>query len=421
MPRTAKALALQMEKMWNAAEDEGRDLTPDERSHMEELVVAAKSQHSIEKQIREMDPGSVSFVTRQDGGAAISGGPGDVFVKSAAYQRIADPAGRGQNWSTGPVEVSKAQFTVLTKGTMLETGVGGPGGGPVPPQYESGIVSKLLEPLGVADVFGSSQTGASQVRYVNEGTARSAAAGVGEGGTKPESTIGMAEVTEPIKKIATVLPISDEFLEDAPSIQAYLNGRLTLFISIEEERQLLRGTGTNELIGLFNRAGNQTINTYTKVAADDNATSLARVLANTAGSSFLPPDTIIMHPTNWLNTRLLRDGTGGTAGQFLGGGPFTGAYGNGGATGMFGQSLWNTRVVLSTVVGSGTALVGNFGQGAHIWRRGGVSVEATNSHDTYFVKNLSMLRAEERLGLGVFRPSAFTAVSGLAWATQDSD
>ena len=67
-----------------------------------------------------------------------------------------------------------------------------------------------------------------------------------------------------------------------------------------------------------------------------------------------------MHPTNWLTTRLLRDGTGGTAGQFYGGGPFSGAYGNDGAVGMFGQTLWNTRVVLSTVVGAGTALVGNF-------------------------------------------------------------
>ena len=185
-------------------------------------------------------------------------------------------------------------------------------------------------------------------------------------------------------------------------------------MKIEEERQLLRGNGTNELIGLFNRAGDQAINLYTKLAADDNATSLARVLANTAGSAFLQPDTIIMHPTNWLNTRLLRDGTGGTAGNFLGGGPFTGAYGNGGATGVFGQTLWNTRVVLSTVVGSGTALVGNFGQGAHIYRRGGVSVEATNSHSDLFVKNITMLRAEERLGLGVYRPAAFTAVSGLA-------
>jgi HK97 family phage major capsid protein len=265
-------------------------------------------------------------------------------------------------------------------------------------------------------VFGQSTTTASQMRYVVEGTALSGAAGVAEGGTKPEATIAMSEVVEPVKKIATTLPISDEFLEDAPSIQSYLNGRLSLFISIEEERQLLRGNGTNELIGLFNRSGGQAINLYTKLAADDNTVALAKVIANTRGSSFLQPDAIIMHPTNWLNSRLLRDGTGGTAGQYYGGGPFGGAYGNGGAAGagLFGESLWNTRVVLSTVVGLGTALVGNFGQGAHIWRRGGVSVEATNSHSDLFVKDITMLRAEERLGVGVYRPAAFTAVSGLA-------
>jgi HK97 family phage major capsid protein len=398
--------------MWNAADAQGRGLTADERQYMAGLVDEATSQHELEKKMRELGGAGPRFVTATDPNHSFAGGgPGDVFIKSAAYQRIADPAGRGQTWTTGPVEVSSIQ---LVKGTMLETGVGGPGGGLVAPQYEPGVVSRLFEPLGVRDVFGQSQTSASQVRYVNEGTATSAAAGVAEGGTKPESTIAMSEVVEPVKKIATVLPVSDELLEDAPSIQSYLNGRLTLFVSIEEERQLLRGNGTNELIGLFNRSGGQAINLYTKLAADDNATALARVLANTAGSSFLQPDTIILHPTNWLSTRLLRDGLGGTAGNFLGGGPFTGAYGTDGATGVFGASLWNTRVVLSTVVGSGTALVGNFGQGAHIWRRGGVSVEATNSHDTFFIKNLNMLRAEERLGLGVYRPAAFTAVSGLA-------
>jgi hypothetical protein len=44
----------------------------------------------------------------------------------------------------GPVEVSSIQ---LVKGTMLETGAGGPGGGPVPPFYQPGIVDKLFEPL----------------------------------------------------------------------------------------------------------------------------------------------------------------------------------------------------------------------------------------------------------------------------------
>ena len=72
------------------------------------------------------------------------------------------------------------------------------------------------------------------------------------------------------------------------------------------------------------------------------------------------------------------------------------------------------RVVVSTIVGPGTALVGSFAQGAHTWRRGPVTVEATNSHSDHFVKNLSALRAEERLALGVYRPAAFVAVSGLS-------
>ncbi len=46
-------------------------------------------------------------------------------------------------------------------------------------------------------------------------------------------------------------------------------------------------------------------------------------------------------------------------------------------------------------------------------RRGGVTVEATNSHDNYFALNLVAIRAESRAALCVFRPVAFTAVSGL--------
>ena len=422
MPRNAKQYSDEIQEVWANADREGRDLTSGERAHVEQLIESAKSMHSIEQHMRELGGDAPSFVTRTDPNwSNTAGGPGDVFIKSAGYQRIQDASGRGQTWTTGPVEVSKTQLMQrlpagmheLVKGTLLETGVGGPGGGAVPPGYEPGIVSKLFEPLGVRDVFGQSNTTASQVRYVVEGTALSGAAGVAEGGTKPESTIAMSEVSEPVKKLATVLPISDELLEDAPSIQSYLNGRLSLFISIEEERQLLRGTGTNELIGLFNRTGGQAINLYTKLAADDSVTAIARVIANTRGSSFLQPDTVIVHPTQWLNWRLLRDGAGGTIGAYFGAGPFGASGNNAGAASLFSQSLWDTRVVLSTVVGAGTALVGNFGLGAHVWRRGGISTEATNSHSDLFVKDITVIRAEERLALGVYRPSAFTAVSGL--------
>jgi len=286
MPRNAKQLADAMEEMWARAEREGRDLAADERSQMEVLIDAAKQQHSIEQQIKQMDPGAPLAGLMNGGGGgggwgeaqALRGGPGDVFVASKGYQLIRDPGSRPQSFSSGLIEVSNVPLE--RKGTLLETGVGGPGGGLVPPAYQPGVVSKLFEPLGVADVFAQSQTTGSQIRYVVEGTATNAAAGVAEAGSKPESTIAMSEVVEPVKKIATWLPISDELLEDGPSVQSYLNGRLSLFVNLEEERQLLRGAGTNELVGIFGRSG---INTYTKAAGDDNATGLAKVLANTRG------------------------------------------------------------------------------------------------------------------------------------------
>ncbi len=395
------------------AKAENRELTGEERGRFFDLINQAEDADAGTKMAavgKALGPPTPSVGQNGRGGQ----GPGDVFVRSEGYKAVRYPDGRPQQWSSGMVEVTTGAPGYELKGTLLESTAGGPGGGLVPPFYQPGINSRLFEPLGVSDVFGTSQTTASQVRYVNEGTATSGAAGVAEAGTKPESTLNYAEIQEPVKKIATVLGISDEMLEDAPSIQAYLNGRLSLFVRIEEERQLLRGTGTNELIGLFNRSGAQAINTYTKLAADDNTVALAKVIANTAGSAFLQPDTVVLHPANWLSSRLLRDGTGGTIGQYFGGGPFSSAYGGGAANvGMFGQTLWNTNVVLSTVVGSGTALVGNFGQGAHIWRRGGVSVEATNSHSDWFIKDLTAIRAESRLALGLYRPASFTAVSGL--------
>jgi HK97 family phage major capsid protein len=396
----AADLIREVKAIWARVDAQGREPYPHEREELENLLARVKSAQMLEG----LNGGPV---TSAGFARAQGGGPGDVFVKSQGWKSISDPSSRGQQWTTGPVDVGVS----FKAGTLFE-GSGGQGAGFVPvPDVVPGVVSKLLEPVGVANVFGQAQTTSSSVRYMLEGTASSAAAGVAEGGTKPASDITVSTVDEPVKKIATVLTISDELLEDAVQVQSYLNNRLSLFVNLEEERQLLRGAGTNELVGIFGRSG---INQYTKLGTDDNAVALARVIANTAGSSFLQPDTVIIHPTNWLNTRLLRDGTGGTAGQFYGGGPFTGAYGNAGAAGMFGQQLWNTNVVLRNYVGPGTALVGNFGQAAQIFRRGGRTVEVSNSHASYFQLDLLMLRCESRLALACYRPVAFTEVRGLA-------
>ncbi len=115
-----------------------------------------------------------------------AGGPGDMFVASPQWKAIADPSSRGQSWTTGPVDVG-----MLTKaGTLLESGQGA---GAVPvPQVVPGLVPTLFQPLGIADIFQQGIATTSSIRYVNEGTATSGAAGVAEGATKPASDIAVA-------------------------------------------------------------------------------------------------------------------------------------------------------------------------------------------------------------------------------------
>ena len=55
----------------------------------------------------------------------------------------------------------------------------------------------------------------------------------------------------------------------------------------------------------------------------------------------------------------------------------------------------------------GTIVVGAYKTCASVVQNGGVSVEAVNTNEDDFVKNLMTIRAEERLALAVRRPAGF--------------
>jgi HK97 family phage major capsid protein len=70
---------------------------------------------------------------------------------------------------------------------------------------------------------------------------------------------------------------------------------------------------------------------------------------------------------------------------------------------------------VTQAIEEGLALVGAFGTAAQLFRRGGLTVEASNSHDDWFKLDKVAIRAETRLALAVHRPEAFaTADLGVA-------
>ena len=406
--KSAFQLAAEMKDIIDRADQSQRDLTVDERAQIEGMLVEIKSKKRIEDLGRDM--GMPNVMT--DGASAHTfTDPGAMFVNSEGYKAIVG-GHRGESWSTGLIEVGGVGLSM--KGTLLE-GAGSPGsgsgGGLLPvPQVVPGIVSTLFRPLVLEDLLLSGVATGNTVRYVTQGTATSGAAGVAEGGTKPESTLGFGTADEAIKKIATSITLSDEVIEDAPAIQTFVNNQLSLFVRVESERQLLRGTsGGNEVQGLLT---SRSVPIYAGgTAAGNKAVQIFKAMAGQRGSANLEPEWTIMHPDDWRDVRLLTD----TAGQFYGGGPFQGPYGSGQSYGASGQltgavdMLWNKPVYLSPLVGVGTAMIGN-SQSAQVWNRGGMRVEATNSHSSNFTLNLSVIRAERRLGLTLYRPTGFTEI-----------
>lgn len=324
---------------------------------------------------------------------------GQQFVESGGYKGLMQRGLKGGQWTTGDIEVK----TLLAEGTA-----GTPLGGYAPVQTPTvlpGIVDIRFQPLTIADLFPQGTTTTPLIRYLVESAVTNAAAATAEGATKPESALAFTKVDETLHKIATFLPVTDEMLEDFEQIQSYIDARLSLFVRQAEETQLLSGDGTGaNLVGILNRTGLATSivkGTAPSLSGDNDMDAILRQITAIRTTSWLEPDAIVVHPTVW-QTILLSKATG--TGNYFAGGPFVDSAN---------QTLWGKRVVATTAITAGTALVGSFGQGGQIFRKGGLTVEASNSHSDFFIRNQQAIRAEERLALAVFRPGAFGTVTGL--------
>jgi HK97 family phage major capsid protein len=320
---------------------------------------------------------------------------GQQWAESDVYKALLNGGMQGKSWQSGSVE---------TKATLAEAtgGIGAALG--VTPALLPGLTNILFADLTVADLIPNGVSDGYNFRYIVESAVTNAAATVAESGTKPLSDLTFAVVDDRLRKIATLLQVTDEMLADVSMIASYIDTRLALFIKIAEETQLLLGDGTAEnLTGLMNRAGKQTTivkGTAPSLVGDNDMDVILRQITAVRIGSFLEPDAIVIDPASWQTILLSKAATAGT---YLGGGPFTPQS----------PSLWGKKVVVSPRMTAGAALVGAFAQAAQIWRKGGIVIDASNSHNLNFAINQTTIRAEERLALSVYRPGAFGVVTGL--------
>lgn len=255
--------------------------------------------------------------------------------------------------------------------------------------YDREVVTAAQTPLVIRDLFAAENISGSTLVYLVEGAMQGAPAVTAEGNEKPQ--IHFADPTPKtvsLQKIACHIKESDEYITDYPFLASAINGRLLYELGLVEQNTLVA-----DLVGTSGIQSDSTSWTGTSTAADI-ADLILQAAMDVQNASGFAADAIVMNPAVWYSLRIAKDGED----RYYGGGFF-------GAQNV--PNLWGIPVCVTTAVTASQIIVGAFKTCGSVVQNGGVAVDAVNTNEDDFVKNLMTIRAEERLALAVRRPAGF--------------
>lgn len=216
---------------------------------------------------------------------------------------------------------------------------------------------------------------------------------VPEGQLKPTSTIGLERVQGETQVIAHVSdPVSEQLLQDVPSVSAVIGNELLYGLYTALEQQVLYGTGTGQLHGVLGQDGVQVINTGARPVDRIRAALTALQMQGYTGGL------IALNPADWQDIELTT--TGATAG--------TGDYVLGGPVDSAAQKLWGTPVALTTALTVGEAVVLDPAQ-LGIASTGQINLHVGQPGDT-FTRNQVVFRCEGRFETMLKQPAGVVRV-----------
>lgn len=283
------------------ADAEKRELTADEAKDIEQIFAAFEAvEADIErrKRIDEINARTAAPAQRQ---VPHEPAPGQVVddtnvqgvtqrrQASAGTRQFAQPratdAGKWGFRSKGEffhaVMVSSAKGGTIdprlianAPTTYGQEGVGADGGFAVPPDFRTEIMVKVMGEDSLLSRTDSMPTSSNSITIPKDDTTPWQSTGgvqaywESEAGQKQQSKPALGELTIKANKIIALVPMTDELLEDAPAMAAYVNRKAPEKIDYKVNEAIINGTGGGQPLGILQSAGTITVAAESGQAAD---------------------------------------------------------------------------------------------------------------------------------------------------------
>ncbi|EPE95718.1 phage major capsid protein [Rhizobium grahamii] len=321
----------------------------------------------------------------------------DLEQKIANRRQGGDAAPKSLGQLVGENEKIKAFAAAGGAGTVKVsvqnaiTSAGNSGGALIVPQRDTEIVGLPRRRMTIRQLLQVGSTNSNSIEYARMITRTNAAAAVAEGAQKPESNYVWEPRDAPVRTIAHWVAVSRQAMDDIPQLQSEIDGELTYGLDFVEEAEILKGDGTGQhLLGLVPQATDYvapaiTVPNMTKI-------DVLRLALLQASLAEYPADGIVLHPTDWADIELTKDGEN----RYI--------FAN--VIQLAGPQLWGRPVIDTQAMSLDEFLVGAFKMAAKVWDRMDTEVLISSEDRDNFIKNMLTVRAEKRLALAVKRPAA---------------
>lgn len=275
------------------AEAESRDLTDAERTEIEgqtaefdglERDIGLRNRVAAQNAVLTARPGRV---TEPDD--AVDDAPQNRTTPALQNRAPAQPraTANGTNGFRGLGEFANAVRHASQRGGDLDPrlrnaavstygneGTGADGGFAVPPDMRSEILTKVFNEDSLLTLTDRLQSSSNTITLpTDESTPWQTTGGIqsywtAEGATKTQSKPVLGETTLKLHTLATLVPVTEELLEDSPAMGAYLNRKAPEKMDFKVSDAIVRGTGVGMPLGFLASPALVTVAKESAQAAD---------------------------------------------------------------------------------------------------------------------------------------------------------
>lgn len=268
------------------ATDEDRELTDQEatdyKSYMGEIkaidaeIERLTELEKIEKDMKEVAPITGRLAAEDDPRRGFQS-----FGEFALAVRSANPLNPERNNA-----VDERLFIGAAPTTFSNEGAGADGGFSIPPEFSNNVRGHMEGPDNFLDMTDDIPVQGNSMSFPTDETVPWGSDGVrayweGEGDQATQTKIKLGLATRRLKKLFALMPVTDELLNDATALAAWLSVKAGASIRYKANDALVNGDGVGKPLGILTASA---LKTVSKESAQSdltvNATNVSKMYAS---------------------------------------------------------------------------------------------------------------------------------------------